>query len=80
VDELRASAIKTNVAAGISEAAAPSGQCLPGKARLLVDVDGNLFPCERVNESDIMRIGNLEQGFDYDKARRLLNIAELTAE
>jgi uncharacterized protein len=57
------------------------GPCLPGKSRLFVDVNGLLFPCERVSESsDAMQIGSLEKGFDYEKVKALLNIGSLTAE
>lgn len=57
----------------------PSGPCIPGVQRLFVDVDGNLYPCERVSEtSEIMRIGNITDGFDVEKARKILNIGQLT--
>lgn len=57
----------------------PSGQCIPGGERLFVDTDGNLYPCERVSEaSDIMKIGTLDKGFNYDKIRKLLNVAKIT--
>ena len=52
---------------------------MPGQRRLFVNVDGDLFPCERVNEtSPVMRIGTIEGGFDYEAANRLLNIVALT--
>lgn len=58
-----------------------SGPCIPGQARLFVNTDGELFPCERISEtSQIMQIGNLEKGFDYDKAMALLDIGALTAD
>lgn len=58
-----------------------SGPCVPGQKRLFVDVNGTFFPCERVSEtSDAMRIGSVKEGIDYDKARKLLNICELTGE
>lgn len=56
-----------------------SGPCVPGAQRLFVDVDGNLFPCERVSEtSSIMKIGDIYSGFDFDKVRDVLNIGRLT--
>lgn len=59
----------------------PSGPCLPGKTRLFMDCDGNLFPCERVSDcSRCMKIGTLEDGFDYSKIDPLLNISQLTPE
>ncbi|TYQ15068.1 UNVERIFIED_CONTAM: uncharacterized protein Cloal_1474 [Acetivibrio alkalicellulosi] len=55
------------------------GPCVPGAQRLFMDVDGNLFPCERVSEeSDVMRIGHINNGFDYNKIRNLLNIGKIT--
>lgn len=55
-----------------------NGPCIPGH-RLLVNVDGDFFPCERVCENAAaMRIGNLEQGFDRKKAEAMLNIGRLT--
>lgn len=57
----------------------PSGPCLAGVNRLFVTVDGNFFPCERVNEtSAAYNIGNLDEGFWYDKSYELLNIGKLT--
>lgn len=59
----------------------PGGQCLPGIQRLLVNVDGNLYPCERLNESaQILCIGDIENGFDLEKAKNILNIAKITEE
>jgi uncharacterized protein len=57
----------------------PSGPCVPGVKRLFVNIRGELFPCERVNESsEVCRIGDLNTGIDIDKARKLLNIGRLT--
>ena len=56
-----------------------SGPCVPGVQRLFVDVEGNLYPCERVSEaSKAVRIGHIDTGFDIDNARALLNIGKLT--
>lgn len=57
----------------------PGGPCIPGYSRFLVDVNGNIYPCERVNEnSDVTKIGTLDKGFDIDKIRALLNIGNVT--
>ena len=59
----------------------PSGPCVPGEMRLFVDVDGNLYPCERVSEtSNVMRIGNIQNGLDMKKVEYLLNFSRLTSE
>ena len=55
------------------------GPCIPGQRRLFIDVNGGFYPCERVSEtSDAMNIGNVRDGFDFEKARSLLNISQLT--
>ena len=62
----------------MSDYLAPSGPCVPGQLRLFVSADGDLYPCERVNESTVMKIGSLTDGFDIDNARRILNIGLLS--
>ena len=53
------------------------GPCLPGVMRLYVRTDGVLFPCERINEMiNYYSIGTLENGFDIEKIRNLLNIGQ----
>lgn len=55
------------------------GPCMPGILRLFVRYDGALFPCERVNEElQYYQIGTVEQGFDVNRMKALLNIGELT--
>ncbi len=55
------------------------GPCIPGAQRLFINVEGELFPCERVNEtSKLMRIGDLVNGFDMEKVRNILNIGSIT--
>lgn len=57
------------------------GPCVPGADKLFVSCDGSFFPCERVSEeSDFMRIGNVDEGIQYDQVLRLLNFGRLTAE
>jgi len=55
------------------------GPCVPGVARLFVDVNGNFYPCEKVSEENPgYCIGNLEMGFDFASMCDLLNIGKLT--
>ena len=68
--------LKPSVA--IQDIMAPSGPCIPGKTQLLVTVDGDLYPCERVNETEANCIGNLESGFDLEKVQRILNIGTIS--
>lgn len=57
------------------------GPCIPGVRKLFVDVDGRLFPCERVSEiSEAACIGHIDSGIDEKKALQLLNIEYLTSE
>ena len=59
----------------------PSGPCIPGQMRLFMDVNGEFYPCERVSElSEVMNIGNLMRGFDFEKAGAILNFSRLTEE
>ena len=53
----------------------PGGTCVPGLKKLFIDINGNFFPCERVNEnSSLMKIGNINDGFDMSKIRKVLNV------
>lgn len=57
----------------------PSGPCLPGRKRMLINVDGIIFPCEKVTEtSGIMQIGDVDNGFFMEKVRKLFYISHLT--
>ncbi len=59
---------------------APSGPCLPGKLRMLVNCFGEFYPCERVNENSCMRIGSLDTGFDFEKINNILNVGKIAEE
>lgn len=57
----------------------PSGTCVPGLKKLFIDVNGDFFPCERIDEqSTLMHIGNVEEGFDVEKVRKVLNVGAVT--
>lgn len=57
------------------------GPCVPGVQKLFVGIDGTLYPCERVNEeSEVMKIGTVFDGFMIEKALAILNIGEVTKE
>lgn len=50
------------------------GPCLPGTTRLFVNVEGDFYPCERVNEDNPeFKIGNVETGIDINAAEAILN-------
>ncbi|ABX43038.1 Cys-rich peptide radical SAM maturase CcpM [Lachnoclostridium phytofermentans] len=65
----------------ISPICHPGGPCLAGAMRLFVNVDGKLFPCERVSEnSQLMAIGDLDNGFDIEKVQTVMNPGQVTDE
>ena len=79
VDAARYDELLIGASRGLRGVDSPSGPCVPGQMRLLVDVVGRLFPCERVSErSAAMCIGTLDKGFDVENASRLLNVGRLT--
>lgn len=59
---------------------APSGPCIPGKLRLFINCFGEFYPCEKVNEKPSMKIGSLDDGFDFDAITRILNVSQLLPE
>lgn len=62
-----------------TKCAHPGGPCIPGARRTMVDIFGNIFPCERVSEqSRNMKLGDIYSGHDIDKVNKLLNIGWLT--
>lgn len=66
---------------GLPDIGCPGGPCVPGQRRVFADVDGVFYPCERVSEvSEAMKIGNVTNGFNLEKANAILNIGQLTNE
>ncbi len=46
-----------------------------------MDINGNYWPCERVPQSEYLKIGNVKEGLNIPKIRRLLDEwVELTKE
>jgi uncharacterized protein len=63
---------------GLPEKYHHGGPCIPGVQRLFLNANGNFYPCERVSEtSEMMKMGNIEEGFDFEKARKILNIGKV---
>jgi uncharacterized protein len=46
--------------------------CVPGVRRTFVGTEGGYWPCERVPQSEYLRIGQVGQGLDVPKIHRLL--------
>lgn len=63
-----------------SEIMHPGGPCVPGEKKTFVDVDGNIYPCEKVSETPSMCIGDIYHEFDYEAVEKLLNVGRLTKE
>lgn len=58
----------------------PGGPCT-GVQRLFVDVHGNFFPCERINEkSKLVNLGNLDDGLNLTRLIDNLNIGRISEE
>lgn len=53
----------------LTSSASFTRNCFPGGSRLLVDPDGNLHICEKINRH--FGIGSVDEGFDYDRIRML---------
>jgi len=65
----------------LPDSLAPSGPCIAGCARLFVDVNGVMFPCERVSEtSEVMKIGTIYDGFDIKKCSAIINYCQISEE
>lgn len=48
--------------------------CIPGTIRLFVDINGRIFPCEKVPECDSTVIGDVFSGIDLKKAKQITAI------
>ena len=65
----------------LGKTACPSGPCIPGKQRLMVDVNGMFYPCERISETDENNIiGNIDRGIELNKSIEVMNIARQNEE
>lgn len=55
-----------------------SGPCVPAVRRLFISVDGNFYPCEKVDCNIACIIGNINYGLDLNKIIKILNVGSLT--
>lgn len=68
-----------DMAVSLPRTGVPIGPCISGQHKLFVNVDGVFYPCERVNEnSQVMKIGNINIGIETEKVRSMLNVAKIT--
>lgn len=56
----------------------PGGPCIPGEKRVFVDADGHIYPCEKISENEPFQIGNLENGFDIQRIKEMINVGKYT--
>lgn len=56
-----------------------NGPCIPIK-KLFIDVDGRIYPCERVIQSEELQIGNVDLGLDLKKIIKFMNLGKSTEE
>lgn len=55
----------------------PSGTCIPGKMRYMVNVDGVYYVCEKISEKvDRNAFGTVNDGFDIEKTRNIINVTK----
>lgn len=55
-----------------------NGVCVPGVNKLYVTVDGTFYPCEKCFESNALKIGNINEGFNVKRVQAMSNIGKLT--
>lgn len=59
----------------------PGGPCIPGIHKLFVNIEGDFYPCEKLNENiQELVIGNIESGFNYNRIESILNVGKTTQE
>lgn len=56
----------------------PKGGCIPGIARLFVTVNGDFYPCEKINENVDLSVGDIRNGFNINQVKRIANLQKLT--
>ena len=72
---------KRGITNELSESEHHGGVCVPGVRKLFLNISGNLYPCEKCNEtSRAMSIGDIKNGFDIEKVKNLLNVGKVTEE
>ena len=53
--------------------------CIPGAIRIYCDINGNYYPCERVEFRDSFKIGDVWSGVDAKKVSKMVNyMSEVT--
>jgi len=57
-----------------------NGQCIPSIKSIFIDVNGVLYPCEKVIENENLSIGHIENGLNMKKIIDFMNIGRLSEE
>lgn len=54
-----------------------NGPCVPGGRKIFVDLEGNVFPCEKLNSSISNSIGDIYNGINSEIAKKIMNIGKM---
>ena len=57
-----------------------NGPCVPGLKKIFIDVDGYIYPCEKVNSSCNNSIGSIYMGINEKKVQDFMNLGKMTEE
>ncbi len=55
------------------------GPCMPGISKLFIDVDGNMFPCEKASDECLI-FGNVNTKIDHERIKTIMNLGYITSE
>lgn len=77
-DDLIALCKVSQASGGVAKVSHHAGPCIVGVRKTFVDVQGNIFPCEKVGEVPAMKLGNVFTGFDLEQVKKLTNIGMLS--
>lgn len=55
-----------------------SGPCVAGVRKLFISTDGTFFPCEKLDKASEASIGSLENGFNVEQVKKIMNVGRLS--
>lgn len=69
--------LTSNNALSLSDLGHPSGSCIGGSSRLMLDPEGKFWPCEKINtNNDELSIGDVFRGIQGEKVKKMLNFSK----
>lgn len=54
-----------------------NGPCIPGVQKIFVNIDGDIQLCEKIIDYKKTHIGNVYNGFDFNKVKFILNLGKI---